>query len=301
LPTDKGFTGQRLDATGLMFYNARYYDSAIGRFISADTTGPDAGNPQVLNRYAYTGNNPLKYTDPSGHCFDPISCGALLGAVVGLGLYTWNVSQSHQQWNLGDALTVSVVGAGAGALIGTGVGAVVGTAAFAAIATSAGVGMATGGGGYLAVNGYLKQDFDSKDFIIASTVGGAAGAVGQAGAATTLPGAIALGGGASVIQYGASRLAHNQLPTLQGIAWAGGTGMAGGAVGGSYTPIDDFTRSGVSQIGFDLSNPEFRGELQQDLLAKVIGGTGRSAAATVITGLPEPKPKAPRRLNLRVE
>ncbi|MBI2859991.1 MAG: hypothetical protein HYX91_00615, partial [Chloroflexi bacterium] len=35
LPTDKLFTGQRLDSTGLYYFNARYYDPAIGRFISA--------------------------------------------------------------------------------------------------------------------------------------------------------------------------------------------------------------------------------------------------------------------------
>lgn len=28
---------------------------------------PDFKNPQVLNRYSYVVNNPLKYTDPSGH------------------------------------------------------------------------------------------------------------------------------------------------------------------------------------------------------------------------------------------
>ncbi|MFC2072927.1 RHS repeat-associated core domain-containing protein [Chloroflexota bacterium] len=34
LGTDKLFTGQRLDDTGLYYYNARYYDASIGRFIS---------------------------------------------------------------------------------------------------------------------------------------------------------------------------------------------------------------------------------------------------------------------------
>jgi RHS repeat-associated protein len=67
VPTDKLFTGQRLDATGLYFYNARYYDATIGRFISPDTVIQSMANPQCLNRYSYCSNNPLKYTDPSGH------------------------------------------------------------------------------------------------------------------------------------------------------------------------------------------------------------------------------------------
>jgi hypothetical protein len=29
---------------------------------------PGAGKPQALNRYSYVFNNPLKYTDPTGHC-----------------------------------------------------------------------------------------------------------------------------------------------------------------------------------------------------------------------------------------
>ena len=67
MPTDKKFTGQRLDATGLYYYNARYYDATIGRFISADTVVQSPAKPQSLNRYSYCSNNPLKYVDPSGH------------------------------------------------------------------------------------------------------------------------------------------------------------------------------------------------------------------------------------------
>jgi len=66
LYTDKKFTGQRLDATGLYYYGARYYDPTIGRFISADPTAPDPGNPQGLSRYSYAANNPTGYVDPSG-------------------------------------------------------------------------------------------------------------------------------------------------------------------------------------------------------------------------------------------
>ena len=68
LPTDFTFTGQRAEASiGLLDYRARYYDPALGRFVSADTLVPEPGNPQDLNRYAYVRNNPLRYTDPSGH------------------------------------------------------------------------------------------------------------------------------------------------------------------------------------------------------------------------------------------
>ena len=56
----------------LMDYNARWYSSLTGRFISPDTIVPDPANPQSLNRYAYVVNNPVKYRDPSGHdyCVD---------------------------------------------------------------------------------------------------------------------------------------------------------------------------------------------------------------------------------------
>ena len=50
-----------------MHYGARFYSPRLGRFISADTVVPEPGNPQALSRYAYVYNNPLKYTDPTGH------------------------------------------------------------------------------------------------------------------------------------------------------------------------------------------------------------------------------------------
>jgi len=55
-----------LDGFGLLFYNARWYSPTLGRFVSADTVIPPG--VQGLDRYAYVNNNPLRYTDPSGHC-----------------------------------------------------------------------------------------------------------------------------------------------------------------------------------------------------------------------------------------
>ena len=52
---------------GLIYMNARYYLPQIGRFVSPDTMVPEPGNPQSYNRYAYVRNNPMNFTDPSGH------------------------------------------------------------------------------------------------------------------------------------------------------------------------------------------------------------------------------------------
>jgi len=61
-------TGQRLDdSTDLLYYGARYYDPALRRWVQADTIVPNPQNPQALNRYSYVLNNPLRYTDPTGH------------------------------------------------------------------------------------------------------------------------------------------------------------------------------------------------------------------------------------------
>ena len=66
--TDFGFNSQREESEfGLYDYQARYFSPLLGRFISADTIVPDFSNPQSLNRYAYVYNNPLKFTDPTGH------------------------------------------------------------------------------------------------------------------------------------------------------------------------------------------------------------------------------------------
>ncbi|MCP4756138.1 MAG: hypothetical protein GY866_35190, partial [Proteobacteria bacterium] len=62
------YTSQESDEeSGLIYYNARYYDPNIGRFITADTIVPRADNAQAYNRYSYVVNNPIVYTDPSGH------------------------------------------------------------------------------------------------------------------------------------------------------------------------------------------------------------------------------------------
>jgi RHS repeat-associated protein len=94
--TARTFTGQRLDATGLLYYHARYYDPTLGRFISPDSIVPEPGNPQSFNRFAYVYNNPLKYTDPSGHCPVCVVVGALALKAIDYGWTAWDIHQSAQ-------------------------------------------------------------------------------------------------------------------------------------------------------------------------------------------------------------
>ena len=58
MPTSFGFTGQRLDTSGLYYFNSRYYDPTVGAFTSVDTTDGLC--------YTYVHNNPETLTDPSG-------------------------------------------------------------------------------------------------------------------------------------------------------------------------------------------------------------------------------------------
>ncbi len=58
-----GYTGREWDhEIGLYFYRARYYDSEVGRFIGKDPIGLRGG----INLFAYTANNPINKSDPSG-------------------------------------------------------------------------------------------------------------------------------------------------------------------------------------------------------------------------------------------
>ncbi|HET6382754.1 MAG TPA: RHS repeat-associated core domain-containing protein [Armatimonadota bacterium] len=65
-----GGSGYYSDAeSGLQKVGARYYDPAVGRWISQDTeiVAGSQADSQAVNRYAYCGGNPVAAADPSGH------------------------------------------------------------------------------------------------------------------------------------------------------------------------------------------------------------------------------------------
>ncbi len=77
-----GYTGHVNDAdTALVYMQARYYDPAVGRFLSVDPVGPSPGELFHFNRYDYTNNNPINHTDPDGRCPQ-----CLWGAPIGAGV-----------------------------------------------------------------------------------------------------------------------------------------------------------------------------------------------------------------------
>ncbi|HAR62552.1 MAG TPA: hypothetical protein DCS13_03725 [Candidatus Margulisbacteria bacterium] len=60
-PDEINFTGKKIDkATGLYYFNQRFYDPDLGKFITTDPAG------QMLNPYLYCANNPLGLVDPLG-------------------------------------------------------------------------------------------------------------------------------------------------------------------------------------------------------------------------------------------
>ena len=108
-----GFTGQENDIdTGLMYYGARYYSPEYRIFVQPDTMLPDPYNPQALNRYAYVLNNPVRYTDPSGHVpLDTIADGLFL--LYDGGKYLLDQSDENKrnlEWSAASAIVPYVPG-----------------------------------------------------------------------------------------------------------------------------------------------------------------------------------------------
>jgi RHS repeat-associated protein len=69
---DFTYRGEQMEsALGMQYLRARYYGLNNGRFVQADALEGSESDPSTLNRYVYTGNQPTRYSDPSGYCSDP--------------------------------------------------------------------------------------------------------------------------------------------------------------------------------------------------------------------------------------
>lgn len=128
--------------TGLYYVSSRYYDPEIGRFINADSQLNAKDGILGYNLFAYCNNNPIMYSDPSGHSII-LAC-IIVGAVIG-GLAGGHIAAKSSKAQTGKvngwAVAGGIVGGGVlGGLAGWGIGAAItaiGAAATGAAGTAA--------------------------------------------------------------------------------------------------------------------------------------------------------------------
>jgi len=182
------YTGKKMDPnTGLFYFNQRYYDPELGRFITHDPA------EQGLNPYAYSGNSPLMYVDPDGEWFFALIAAALMegakAAVINTGAQwalngfdsrniNWNsVGNSFSSGSLG-----TLVGGIAGINLGDGFFQELGTAAI-----NRGIGNVTTAmvsGQHMSVENTMNQFASGAqqglgDFLLARVISGAQLSVGK--------------------------------------------------------------------------------------------------------------------------
>lgn len=172
------------DWSELLYCQARYYDPRIGRFLTPDTMIPELFNPLAWNRYCYVQNNPLRYTDPSGHFWEEIGqwfednwkqivAAVAVAAVIVL------------------AVVLSVLTFGAAGIIAVGIGMALGGVVGGVSAAAAGgdvllgvlCGMAVGGAaalGGMGIGAGMAAAFGAKTLAATLLTGALAGAVNGA-------------------------------------------------------------------------------------------------------------------------
>jgi RHS repeat-associated protein len=124
------FTGKERDTeSGNDYFEARYYSSSMGRFMSPDWSAKEEpvpyakmDNPQTLNLYAYMLNNPLGGVDADGHfSCESSACrewafaashpwiarevGPVFTALSPIGLHSTNISTNAVRFTTGMGLS----------------------------------------------------------------------------------------------------------------------------------------------------------------------------------------------------
>ncbi len=131
------YTGRENDGTGLDYYRARYYSPTVGRFLSEDPLEFAGGS---LNLYAYAGNDPVDYADPSGTQF---LAGCVEGAIINVEIDAALNVMSGRKFTVHSEVNHALLGCGAG-MLGVGLGKALGEAS---AAEEAGPAIKAGSGG----------------------------------------------------------------------------------------------------------------------------------------------------------
>ncbi|MGD0959774.1 MAG: RHS repeat-associated core domain-containing protein, partial [Methylomonas sp.] len=91
-----GYTGREPDASGLIYYRARYYDPNQIRFTQRDPAGFRDG----VNPYLYVHNNPVNFTDPDGLLAQQIN-NAVTPSTSYYSSYTGGIGYGGTAWSSG--------------------------------------------------------------------------------------------------------------------------------------------------------------------------------------------------------
>jgi len=128
-------TGKERDTeSGNDYFEARYYSSAMGRFMSPDWSAKEdpvpyatMDNPQSLNLYSYVKNNPLSHVDADGHFCDWTDVGQTFGGII-------NALHDNNFGNTGTSLPENSLGRSIGNVLSVaqGLGQIVGGSALVA-------------------------------------------------------------------------------------------------------------------------------------------------------------------------
>jgi RHS repeat-associated protein len=284
---DDPITSETTEGFGLMFFNARWLDPAIGRFTQADSIVPTSTQGvQAYDRYAYTNNNPLRYTDSSGHCIN-ILIGAVIGGFAGAGVsygrqVATNISQNGWSTNaltnnidMGDIGAVALVGTISGGLIGSGVGVAAGVGM---IASAAGTGMAASAIGYT-VAATLGGDYQTNEMVGSAMIGAATGlATGGVSAVFAQPlplnyGGILTDAGKYIAEMGINSAINGVASGGQTVwtNWVNGDslsqGLGGSVVFGATVPpvVDILSSPGASSFIRSVAAEFFNNEAQRTI------------------------------------
>ncbi|MBB2947666.1 RHS repeat-associated protein [Actinoplanes lutulentus] len=113
MQTHTGFLGATSDdASGFVPLGARFYDPAVGRFLSADPV-LDLTDPQQTNGYTYSHNNPVTHSDPTGMSIT-LNASEMAAALAGAGLSAAQVADAQAM--MGKSLTDVILSAAWGIL-----------------------------------------------------------------------------------------------------------------------------------------------------------------------------------------